>query len=131
MVAGRNITLIGATPQGSFHEEANGWSGVAQFFDAKNIGSCSYSVMNVKVSGTSAQLAMEDVVYDINNKPTIILAEGNKNSGFLYKVEWYDDENFHELECANQNYSKQINQAVIELAKQIDNTFEPRLVSLD
>jgi hypothetical protein len=121
LLAGSNVTLIGVAPQGGFHEESGGWSGAAQFFDVKNIGSCSYGVMNVKASGTSALLAQEDVVYDINNKATIILVEGNEKSGFLYKVEWYDDENFHELECANKSYSSEINSSVIKLAKAIDN----------
>ena len=76
--------------------------------------------MNVKASGTSALLAMEDVVYDVNNKATIVLVEGSEKSGFIYKVEWYDNENFHELECANMKYSADINDAVVELAKKID-----------
>jgi len=48
--------------------------------------------------------------------------DGSKNSGFLYKVEWFDDENFHELECANSQYSKQLNHDVIELARAIDKS---------
>jgi len=120
LLARSNVTLIGVAPQGAFHEESGGWSGVAQFFDVKNIGSCSYGVMNVKASGISALLAMEDVVYDVNNKATIILVEGCEKSGFIYKVEWYDNENFHELECANMEYSADINDAVVELAKKID-----------
>jgi hypothetical protein len=120
VMPGGNISLIGVVPQGAFHEELGGWSGAAQFFDAKKIGSCSYGVMNVKASGTSALLAIEDVVYDVNNKATIILAEGNKKSGFIYKVEWYDNDNFHELECANMKYSGDIKNAVVELAKNID-----------
>lgn len=120
IMPGSSIALIGVVPQGAFHEELGGWSGAAQFFDAKNIGSCSYGVMNVKASGTSALLAIEDVVYDVNNKATIILAEGNEKSGFIYKVEWYDNDNFHELECANMKYSANIKNAVVELAKNID-----------
>ncbi len=114
------VTMLGIAPKGGFHEEKGGWSGAGQFFDAKNIGSCAYSVMNVKASNTAARLAIEDVTYDINNKVTISFVEGNKNSGFLYKVEWYDNDNFHELECANMKYSPEINRSVIELANRID-----------
>lgn len=120
LLARSNVTLIGVAPQGAFHEDLGGWSGATQFFDVKNIGSCSYGVMNVKSSGTSALLAMEDVIYDVNNKATIVLVEGNEKSGFIYKVEWYDNENFHELECANLEYSADTTNAVIALANQID-----------
>ena len=115
-----NITVLGSAPQGAFNKESGGWSGAAQFFSVKNIGVCSYGVMNVKASGTSAQLAMEDVTYAIHDKATLTHIEGSKNSGFLYKVEWFDDNNFHELECASSQYSKKINHDVINLARIID-----------
>ena len=115
-----NITLLGVAPQGGFHDDKGGWSGAAQYFDAKNIGSCSYGVMNVKASNTAAELAIEDVTYSVNNKATITTVEGNKSSGFLYKVDWYDNQNFHELECANMKYSAETTNSIIALANQID-----------
>ena len=120
LAAAGNITLLGVAPQGGFHEDKGGWSGAAQYFDAKSIGSCSYGVMNVKASNTAAELAIEDVTYSVNNKATIITVEGNNASGFLYKVDWYDDKNFHELECANMKYSADKTNSVIALANQID-----------
>ncbi|KTC84419.1 hypothetical protein [Legionella drozanskii] len=120
LMAAGNITLLGVAPQGGFHEDKGGWSGAAQYFDAKSIGSCSYGVMNVNASNTAAELAIEDVTYSVNNKATIITVEGNKNSGFLYKVDWYDEKNFHELECANTKYSAETTTSVIALANQID-----------
>jgi len=118
---GGDIGVLGAAPQGSFNPD-NGWSGAAQFFTVKNIGVCSYAVMNVKASGTAAMLAMEDVTYDVHDKATLIKVDGSKNSGFLYKVEWFDDENFHDLQCANSQYSKQINHDVINLARMVDKS---------
>ncbi|PJD90710.1 MAG: hypothetical protein CK424_08565 [Legionella sp.] len=120
LLGSREITLIGVVPQGSFHPEKGGWSGVAQFFDVKKIGSCSYGVMNVKASHTAAELAQEDVTYTVNNKATIISVQGSPNSGFIYKVEWFDLENFHELDCANMTYSPKIKKLVIALAKDLD-----------
>lgn len=117
-----DITLIAAVPQGGFHDEKGGWSGVAQFFMEKHIGTCSYGVMNVKVSQTAAQLAEESITYDVNNKPTLSRIEGSEHSGFLYTLEWYDNENFHELECANMKYSKELTDQVLNLAKIIDNS---------
>lgn len=114
------ITLIGAVPQGGFHKEKGGWSGAAQFFAVKNIGTCSYGVINVKASNTAAELAAEDVTYAINKKPTISTVEGSPNTGFIYKIEWYDNESFHELECANMKYSSDLTKSVTNLAKDID-----------
>lgn len=115
------IKILAATVQGGFHDDKGGWSGAAEYFTYKDIGTCSYGIMNVKVSNTAAQLAQEDVTYTINNKATILMpVEGSDNSGYLYMVKWYDDENFHELECANMKYAAKINDAVIELAKKID-----------
>ena len=121
-MASSDINIMAAAPKGGFHEDLGGWSGASQFFIHKDIGTCSYSVMNVKASNTAAQLAQEDVTYSINNKATILMpVEGSDNSGYLYFVKWYDNHNFHELECANMKYSANINDAVIELAKKIDN----------
>lgn len=114
------FTLIGAVPQGGFHKEKGGWSGAAQFFAVKNIGTCSYGVINVKASNTAAELAAEDVTYVINKKPTISTVEGSPNTGFIYKIEWYDNESFHELECANMKYSPELTKSVTNLAKDID-----------
>ena len=116
-----DIHLLAAAPKGGFHEDKGGWSGASQFFTHKNIGTCSYSVMNVKASNTAAQLAQEDVTYTINNKATILMpVEGSESSGFLYYIKWYDNQNFHELECANMKYSADTNNSVIALANQID-----------
>lgn len=120
--ASSDINVMAAAPKGGFHQELGGWSGASQFFTYKDVGTCSYSVMNVKASNTAAQLAQEDVTYSINNKATILMpVEGSDNSGYLYFVKWYDNHNFHELECANMKYSAGTNDAVIELAKKIDS----------
>ncbi len=116
-----DIQVLAAAPKGGFHADKGGWSGASQFFTYKGIGACSYAVMNVKASNTAALLAQEDVTYTINNKATILMpVEGCDRSGYLYYVKWYDNDNFHELECANMKYSQEINDSVIELAKHID-----------
>lgn len=117
---GLHINMLGAAPQGAYHEESGGWFSAALFFVSKNIGTCVYSMRNVKASGTAALLAKEDVVYVINDKATLVKVDGSKNSGFLYQVEWFDKNNFHDLECANTQYSKHIKDEVINLARTID-----------
>jgi hypothetical protein len=121
LMSSNGMHMLAATPMGGFHEEKGGWSGASQFFTVNNIGTCSYDIMNVSVSNTATELAQEDVSYTINNKATVLLSpEGNEMSGYIYSLKWYDNENFHTLECANMNYSKQMNDDVIELAKKID-----------
>ncbi len=110
---------IGVAPMGAFTE--NGWSGAAEFFTKKDIGTCSYGLMSIPVSKMSARLAAESVSNDINNKVTIIEVMGNQQSGFIYNIQWYDDEYFHELECASMNFSRKTLKFEIELAKHIDN----------
>ena len=60
------------------------------------------------------------VRYDINNKITVFNVEGNKSSGYLYKVDWFDNDFFRTLECASTNYSKDTTNSVIALATKID-----------
>ncbi len=113
------VNTIGIVPQGGFHPE--GWSGAVQFFEAKDIGTCAYAQMSVAVSHTAIEIALEDADYRINNKLTLIEVRGSKDSGFDYKIRWFDDVSFHELECANMNYSDDTTQKVIGLAEQIDS----------
>jgi hypothetical protein len=116
------IKLIAATPMGGYHDDLGGWSGASEYFTYEGIGSCSYSVINVKASHTAAELAQEDVTYTIHDKATLLKpVVGSDNSGYLYSLKWFDDKNFHELECANMHYSNDINNSVIELAKKIDS----------
>ncbi|MGV3740114.1 MAG: hypothetical protein ACO1N3_02325 [Gammaproteobacteria bacterium] len=56
---------------------------------------------------------------------TFSTVEGSLNTGFIYKIEWYDNENFHELECANLKYSSELTKSVINLAKDIDAQPDP------
>lgn len=110
---------IGFVPQGSFHEE--GWSGIVQFFEDKKIGTCAYAHRDVIASHTAAEIALEDVTYDVNDKATLKTVKGSAENGFVYRVEWFDDIAFHELECANMTYSSDINDSVIGLANSIDS----------
>lgn len=109
---------IAYSPQGGFHD--NGWSGVVEFFQSLEGSICAYAESNLSESHAAAELAMEDVKYSINNKPTLNTIRGTKSQGFVYKMKWFDNEAFHELECANKEYTKDIANSLIELANQID-----------
>jgi hypothetical protein len=98
----------------------NGWTGVAECFTDKNAGICDYVKHNLKLAHGAVMLAKEYVTYDINSKPTLIFAEGQKGNGFSYKVEWYDDTFYHTLKCATENFEKNKMLKIISLAKRID-----------
>lgn len=118
--SGTALHYLAAAPQGGFHKDLGGWSGVAQFFKVPTVGVCDYSIMNVKASNTAAWLVQEDVQYLVNNKPSFLRVEGSDDSGYLYQVKWYDDIEYHELQCANMSYSLSLTDSLIQLAKKID-----------
>lgn len=112
-------TVLGAVPYGSYNE--NGWTGVAEFFKTQDFEVCSYSVMDVKTSHTAAQIAMEDVIYAVNNKASLYSASGNAKQGFSYLVKWFDQSQFHELTCATKKHSTENKQKLFDLANKLDN----------
>lgn len=111
-------TIIGFAPAGTWTED--GWSGIGLIFQNPSIGICSYQLDNVKISGGSIFLAAESVNYRVNNKPTRSRVEGTEGVGFLYKLSWYDDVFFHDLECANSKFEKVLINQLEELAIAID-----------
>lgn len=121
---------IGVAPYGAYKSVKNGdggdgWDGAVQFFDKNGIGSCAFSEHNRKLSGLGIELIKELVSYDIQNRPTVILVKGTKESGYVYKIKWYDLTFSRELECANMEFSHQIKENVIALASRIESYQQP------
>lgn len=113
-------TYIGAAPYLTFLKD-KGWVGVAQFFNNKAVGNCSFSENNIKLSHAAAVLAKENVRDDVNGKITMVEVAGTLTAGFTYTVEWFDDSFFRSVECANKQYSPDLTNAVIKIAQLIDN----------
>lgn len=121
---------IGIAPYGAYKSIKNGdagdgWDGAVQFFDKKGIGSCAFTEHNRKLSGLGIELIKELVSYDIQNRPTVILVTGTKETGYIYKIKWYDPTFSRELECANMEFSPQIKENVITLASRIESYQQP------
>ncbi|KTD05805.1 hypothetical protein Lgra_2582 [Legionella gratiana] len=121
---------IGFAPYGAYKSVKNGdggdgWDGAVQFFDKNGIGSCAFSEHNRKLSGLGVELIKELVSYDVQNRPTVILVKGTKESGYVYKIKWYDPTFSRELECANMEFSPQIKENVIALASRIESYQQP------
>ncbi|WP_131782771.1 hypothetical protein [Legionella gresilensis] len=115
--------FIGIAPSGTYVKEpVIGWSGAVEFFKT-TFGMCAYIENNLTISHGAARVAEEDASFDVNGKVTLIDVRGNENSGFLYKVEWFDKQFIRTLECANEKYSPDITDATIELAKHTDKAY--------
>lgn len=122
---------IGVAPYGAYKEvkngdDADGWDGAVQFFVKNGIGTCAFTEHNRKLARTGVELIKELVTYEIHDKPTIILVKGTQETGFVYKIEWYDSMFNRELECANPQFSQKLRAEVIELANRIDSYQLPK-----
>lgn len=98
----------------------NGWTGITQFFKYKNIGPCKYLKTSVAINGSAIRLSKERISFYINDKPAVAVNEGREKDGFLYSVEWYDNDYFHDLTCAQSSFSAQSAKDTAQLANLID-----------
>lgn len=105
---------------GGSHIKDKGWTAVKLFFTQPEIGVCSYSHFNLKLSHGYIEIPKETTGNIVNNKYSSLDVEGTANTGYLYTVSWYTSETMQILECANKIYDKEIANKSIELAKRID-----------
>jgi hypothetical protein len=110
--------IIGFAAAGTYQ---SGWTGITETFNYKDFGVCDYILHNFQITGGAALLSEEFVTYDINKKSTVITITGNKETGFMTQIEWYDDIFYHTLECASKEFKKENTETFITLAKDIDN----------
>lgn len=112
--------MLGVAPSVTY-VEGQGWAGAMQFFEKSSLGNCSYRENNIKISQGAAVIPKEDATDDVNGKITVKNITGEPNSGFMYSVDWYDDNYFRELKCANEKFNQYIMNQTIDLARIIDN----------
>lgn len=112
--------MLGIAPSVTF-VQGHGWAGAMQFFEKNGLGNCSYRENNLKFSHGAAIIPEEDATKDVNGKVTVANVTGETNNGFLYSVDWYDNNFFRELKCAKNDYTSDTLASVVELARQIDN----------
>lgn len=117
---GAVTTMLGIAPSVTYIK-GQGWAGAMQFFEQTGLGTCSYRENNLKFSHGSAVIPEEDATKDINGKITVANITGKNNSGFMYSVDWYDNNYFRELKCANNTYSTDTMNSMLALARVIDN----------
>lgn len=112
--------MLGIAPSVTFIP-GQGWAGAMQYFEKDGLGNCSYRENNLKFSHGAAIIPEEDATKDVNGKITVANITGEKNSGFLYSVDWYDNSYFRELKCANEKFEPSAMSSIIELARGIDS----------
>lgn len=110
--------VIGYAPESTFVN--NGWSGAIEFFVPSFGGVCAFHEVNIEITKSSAYIPKEVATYMVNNKLTTMNAVGNKESGYVYEVEWWDKKFKRTLECASKQYADAMRTRTLELAKQID-----------
>lgn len=110
--------VIGYAPESTFVN--NGWSGAVEFFVPSFGGVCAFREVNIEITKSSAYIPKEIATHLVNKKITTMNAVGNKDSGFVYEVEWWDKKFKRTLECASKDYSAVISRKTLELAKNID-----------
>ena len=101
-------------------EPDEGWTGIVEIFTDPKLGVCDYKKSHTKLNHASVHLAKESVSYVVHKKPTIDLVEGDDQSGYSYKVDWFDADYYHTLTCALKIYEPNELKGVIALAKRID-----------
>jgi len=112
--------MLGVAPSVTFIE-GKGWAGAMQYFEKAGLGNCSYRENNLQFSHGAAIIPEEDATRDINGKVTVANVTGENSNGFLYSVDWYNNNYFRELKCANEKFEPSIMSSVMELARGIDN----------
>jgi hypothetical protein len=117
------VALYGIAPVGTYVKEPQeGWTGAVTFFKS-SFASCAYTENNMVAAHGAAQIAEEDSSDDINGKITLIDIEGNDSTGYLYRINWFDNVFNRNLECATKDYSRDYLMGTIALAKKIDKYY--------
>lgn len=114
-----NDDVIGYAAAGTFIDQ-KGWTGVGEFYRDKNLRICHYLVNNIALTGGGINLRRDLVSYEVNDKPTNIISEGNDQSGYITTISWYSNEYIKTIECASPHYDKNIKTYMIEVAMMQD-----------
>ena len=111
--------IIGFAPTGTWIK--SGWTGIGEIFANDYGGICTFTLLDLDLSGGSSSYNSDTVEYVINNKPSMISVRGNKKMGFIYSVGWSSGNIDYNLSCANKLYNLSYKNRTIDLARRIDN----------
>ena len=114
------LNIIGATAMGLYIKDKNGWSGYKLFFTLDADTTCAYSFLDLSLSKDKVKLEHGTMRVTVNGKQAYKLAYGSKPSGYVYAVNWYDDDKVYALDCATKRFNKNMLAAIIAMADAID-----------
>ena len=112
--------VIMYAPTGVYVQDGKveGWVGLTEYFES-NFATCSYEEVSVSLTGTATIMDSDTVIYEIANKAGEYFATGD-TTGFLYQIEWFDNQFRRKLRCATKVFDPKMHDKVIELANVID-----------
>jgi hypothetical protein len=100
--------------------DGKGWTGIKEFFDTDELGTCSLFISNMALAHGNVRIGEDSVKYVVNNKAGTNEVYGSNKTGYTYNVSWYDSVYSHELECATPTFVNVELDKLIELANVID-----------
>lgn len=113
--------IIGYAPIGSYvAQPKKGWNGLKAFFEMNN-AICAYEFTDLKLSNGGVIMTKEGLEYLVNNKPTVMSAEGSDASGYTYSITWYNDIKVSRLDCATKSFRKELPSKMLALSRKIDS----------
>jgi len=111
---------LGFVPAGTTVKSA--WTGIAEFFEHKEFGTCSITLLHLQSSKMGVKMSKDDVSYRVDNYPTVTYLEGSKKSGFLYAITWATPTFSKTLECAKFIFDKSQMNKMIAYANTLEKT---------
>lgn len=110
--------IYGFAPAGTYTK--SGWTGMVELFKSAQLGNCNYEEINLNLSEINIRIPKNITSHEVNNKITTNNIQGNAQDGYLYTVEWYDENFSRKLECVANIQSKDNLQSLIAMARKID-----------
>lgn len=102
------------------YKEGHGWVGATNLFKAGKMN-CQFNENNIKLSMAAMKIDENEMGHEVNKKYTETTISGNDDSGYMYSVDWYDNNFFRHLECADMVYSEDTMKQIISMACKIDS----------
>lgn len=115
----RDKEIIGYTASGGYSKD--GWSGAKTFFADKDLGTCEYE--NVRIYGLT--IDNNAFNHDVNGKITTYNTYGDDKSGYLYTIDWFEENKdktvlSNTLTCAKLGNDLMMKEKLTSLANKID-----------
>lgn len=116
--AAKRVIMYAPTGVYVHDDKVEGWVGLTEYFES-NFATCSYEEVSVSLTGTATIMDRDTVTYEVANKAGEYFSTGD-TTGFLYQIEWFDNQFRHKLRCATKVFDLNMHDKVIELANVID-----------